>query len=157
MECKKKLVDSAELTNLVKDLYRYIKTFDFNCKWHNEYLEPDELPCICFKKNSASVEKVNPNIKGGYKAEIEFDVFYRDEVKDTKQSLEIAEPLNKLGDVFYREQADGFPNLKLTDERISPVYLEMIVTPAEYSPIENNKAIFSATYKFTYKKKGDFE
>lgn len=154
---KKLFVDGAELTIISRDLYKYIRSIDVGCSWHNEYLESDELPCICFKKKSVNVEKLNANIKGGYNAEIEFDVFYRNEVKDTKQTLEIVEPLNKLGDTFYKEQINGFPNLNLTDERVSPVTLEMTVTPAEYSPIENNIAVFSASYKFTYKKKGDFE
>lgn len=153
----KSLVDASELTQITIDLYRYIRKIEVGCTWHNEYLE-EETPCICFKRQSAQVEKLNANIKGSYEAELPFIVYYRDEVKDTKQSLAIIEPLSRLADVFRQETDNGFPNLTITDsDNITPILLEMTATPADASGIENNKATFMATYKFIYKKKGMFE
>ena len=156
---KKILVDAAELTQLGIDLYNYIRMLDIGtkAKWHNEYLEANEIPCIAFKKESATVEKKNPNIKGGYEAEIPFVIYYRDEVKDTKATLNIVEPLNKLSDLFMKETDDEFPSLKLTNNKIEPVALEMTATPSDATGIENNKATFVASYRFIYRNKGDFE
>lgn len=154
---KKNFVNASELTNVVVDLYTYIKDIKIgNCIWHNEFLET-KTPCICFKRQSTPVEKLNANIKGSYNAELPFIVYYRDEVKDTKQSLEIAEPLNKLTEIFRDETDKGFPKLIIHDDSIIPISLEMTATPADASGIENNKATFMATYKFTYRKKGRFE
>lgn len=153
----KSLVDASELTQITIDLYKYIRKIEVGCTWHNEYLE-EETPCVCFKRQSAQVEKLNANIKGSYEAELPFIVYYRDEVKDTKQSLAIIEPLNKLADVFRQETDNGFPNLAITDsDNITPISLEMTATPADASGIEKNKATFMATYKLVYKKKGMFE
>mgnify|MGYP000072616446 FL=1 len=43
---KKILVDAAELTQLGIDLYNYIRMLDIGtkAKWHNEYLEANEIP-----------------------------------------------------------------------------------------------------------------
>lgn len=155
----KKFVDSAELTQLGIDLYNYVRKLNVGTKatWHNEYLEANEIPCIAFKKESATVEKLNANIKGGYEAEIPFVVYYRDEVKDTKATLNIVQPLNMLADLFNEETDNGFPNLKITNEKIEPVSLEMTATPSDATGIENNRATFIASYRFTYRKKGVFE
>lgn len=153
----KSLVDASEITQISIDLYEFIRKIKVGCTWHNEYLE-EKTPCICFKRQSAQVEKLNANIKGSYEAELPFIVYYRDEVKDTKQSLAIIEPLSRLADVFRQETDNGFPNLAITDsDNITPISLEMTATPADASGIENNKATFMATYKFIYKKKGMFE
>lgn len=156
---EKKFVDSAELTQLGVDLYNYVRKLNVGTKatWHNEYLEANEIPCIAFKKESATVEKLNANIKGGYEAEIPFVVYYRDEVKDTKATLNIVQPLNMLADLFNEETDNGFPNLKITNEKIEPVSLEMTATPSDATGIENNRATFIASYRFTYRKKGVFE
>lgn len=156
MAAIKSFVDSSELTKLTVDLYNYIKKIDVGCTWYNEFLET-ETPCICFKRQSSSVEKINPNIKGSYEAELPFIVYYRDEVNDTRQSLAIIEPLSRIADIFKIETDNGFPNLDISDEKIVPVSLEMTATPADSSGINNNKAIFMATYKFVYRKKGAFE
>ena len=157
MDKKKSLVDASELTQIIKDLYKFIRSIDVGCAWHNEYLEPDEIPCICFKRQSIQVEKLNANIKGSYEAELPFDIYYRNEVKDTKQTMEIVDVLNNLSDIFERETDNDFKKLKMSNDRIIPVSLEMTETPADESGIENNKATFRAAYKFRYKKKGDFE
>lgn len=156
---QKKFVDAAELTQLGIDLYNYIRKLDIGtkAKWHNEYLEANEIPCIAFKKESSAVEKKNPNIKGGYEAEISFVVYYRDEVRDTKETLNIVEPLNRLADIFEKETNDSFPTLILTNKKIEPVSIEMTATPSDATGIENNKATFVASYRFTYRKKGAFE
>ena len=156
---EKKFVDSAELTQIGIDLYNYVRKLDVGTKaaWHNEYLEANEIPCIAFKKESAVVEKLNANIKGGYEAEIPFVVYYRDEVKDTKATLNIVQPLNMLADLFDEETDNGFPNLKITNGKIEPVSLEMTATPSDATGIENNRATFVASYRFTYQKKGAFE
>lgn len=156
---KKILVDSAELTQLGIDLYNYIRKLDIGIKinWHNEYLEADEIPCIAFKKESSAIEKKNSNIKGGYEGEIPFVIYYRDEVKDTRATLDIVEPLNRLADIFEKETGNNFPNFKITNKKVEPVVLEMTATPSDATGIENNKATFVASYRFIYRKKGVFE
>lgn len=154
---KKTLVDASELTQIITDLYKFIKRIDVGCTWHNEYLEPDEVPCICFKRQSIQIEKLNANIKGSYEAELLFDIFYRNEVKDTKQTIEIVDVLNNIADIFKKETDQNFRHLIMSNDRIVPVALEITETPADASGIENNKATFRAAYKFRYKKKGDFE
>lgn len=157
MDDKKILVDASELTQIITNLYKFIRKIDVGCTWHNEYLEPDEIPCICFKRQSVQVEKLNANIKGSYEAELPFEVFYRNEVKDTKQTIEIVDILNNIADTFKNETDHNFRNLVMTNDRIIPVSLEITETPSDASGIENNKATFRAAYKFRYKKKGDFE
>ena len=62
-----------------------------------------------------------------------------------------------LADLFNEETDNGFPNLKITNKKIEPVSLEMTATPSDATGIENNRATFVASYRFTYRKKGDFE
>ena len=149
-------VDSNETKQIVEDIYSYIQSIDLNIDWDFEFIR-EKAPALSFKQVSTGANKIQQYIAGGYDAEILFIGYHKNQVKDTRQTLNITKPLNDLIQIFEDETKKNFPNLIITDESITPVSLEVVSTPEDATGIENNVATYVATYKLIYHKKGRFE
>lgn len=147
-----KNVPTQENTQVIEDLYNYLKAIKIGIDINIEYLE-GKTPLMSVKQIS-SAYKIKENIIGGYEAELPFAIYHRAKVVDTNSVFKITKPLNILADIFELETENGFPNLKLNG--YTPVRLEMVSTPADDTGKENNIATFMAMYKLTYKKKSKY-
>lgn len=149
-------IEMQELNQVVEDLFKYIKKIDLGIEWDFEFLR-ENAPALAFKQVSTSAQKIQEYIAGGYDAELPFIVYHKNKVVDTRKTLDITKPLNILSSIFDEETKSNFKNLKLSNEDITPVSLEMVDTPEDGTGIENNVATYIATYKLIYHKKGRFE
>lgn len=149
-------IESKETNQIVEDLFRYIKKIDLGIKWDFEFIR-EKAPALSFKQISTGANKLQQYIAGGYDAEMPFIIYHKNNVVDTRKTLNITKPLNDLIAIFERESEFNFPNLKFTDESITPVSLEVVTTPEDTEGIENNVATYMATYRLVYHKKGRFE
>lgn len=149
-------VNTNETKQIIEDVYRYVKSIDLKIPWDFEFLR-EKAPALSFKQVSTGANKIQQYIAGGYDAEIPFIIYHKNYVNDTRKALDITKPLNDLIRIFDKETKQNFPNLKFNDESIKPVALEVVSTPEDATGIENNVAVYMATYKLIYHKKGRFE
>ena len=145
-------VTPVENTQVIEDLYNYLKKINIGIDIAIEYMD-DKTPAMCVKQISTAY-KTNENILGGYTAELPFAIYHRAKVDDTNNVLAITRPLNILASVFELETENQFPNLSLHGYK--PVSIEMVSTPGDDSGKENKVATFMAMYKLTYKRKSKF-
>lgn len=149
-------VESNETKQIIEDIYSYVKSIKLEIDWDFEFMR-EKAPVLSFKQVSTGANKIQQYIAGGYDAEIPFIVYHKNYVDDTRKTLNITKPLNDLISIFDKETKQGFPKLKINDESINPVSLEVVSTPEDVTGIENNVAVYMATYKLVYHKKGRFE
>lgn len=147
-----KNVTTQENTQVIENLYTYLKGIKIGIDINVEYLD-EKTPSMAVKQISTAY-KTKENILGGYEAELPFAIYHRAKVLDTNSVFKITKPLNILADIFELETENGFPNLNLNG--YIPVKLEMVSTPADDAGKENNVATFMAMYKLTYKKKSKY-
>lgn len=147
-------IELKEITQVVEDLFLYVKKINLGIAWDYEFIR-EKSPALSFKQGT--VQTIQQYIAGGYDAELPFIVYHKNSVSDTRQTLNITKPLNDLIIIFNKETEANFPNLKFKDMSITPIALEVVTTPEDASGIENNVAIYMATYRLIYHKKGRFE
>lgn len=149
-------IESKETNQIVEDLFRYIKSINLGIDWDYEFIR-EKGPALSFKQVSTGANKIQQYIAGGYDAELPFIVYHKNTVVDTRKKLNITKPLNNLIDIFERETKTNFPKLIFKDESVKPIALEVVTTPEDVTGIENNVAVYMATYRLVYHKKGRFE
>lgn len=149
-------IESKETNQIVEDLFRYIKSINLGIDWDYEFIR-EKGPALSFKQVSTGANKIQQYIAGGYDAELPFIVYHKNTVVDTRKKLNITKPLNDLIDIFERETKTNFPKLIFKDESVKPIALEVVTTPEDVTGIENNVAVYMATYRLVYHKKGRFE
>lgn len=151
----KKLSNINPIDNkqIVECLYEYINSLDVGVKWSLEFLK-EVAPTICIKQIGSAV-KTKENIIGGYSAELPFAVYVKNKVDDTRNTLDITDPLNKLASIFENETLNGCPNITLP-ERFICEGIEMTETPEDVSGKQNNEAVFMALYKLIFRKKSKY-
>lgn len=147
-ENKQQLVSVNETTEILNQVYRFIRTVDSCKNCLLEYLSED-CPSTSLKR-VGNAYKTKINIIGGYNAELPFIMYHKAKVNDTKSIIDITKPLDDLANVFNLETKSNFPNLILP-EGYQPLKIEMVETPEDASGKENNEAIFMAIYKIHYK------
>ena len=145
-----KNINPIENKQIIECLYTYIYSIDVGIEWRLEFLK-EKAPSICIKQIGSAV-KTRENIIGGYNAELPFAVYVKNKVDDTRNTLDITDPLNKLASTFEKETLNGCPNIPLP-ERFICEGIEMTETPEDVSGKQNNEAIFMALYKLNFRKK----
>ena len=88
-------IESKETNQIVEDLFRYIKKIDLGIKWDFEFIR-EKAPALSFKQISTGANKLQQYIAGGYDAEMPFIIYHKNNVVDTRKTLNITKPLNDL-------------------------------------------------------------
>lgn len=157
MENKSLSVLSLEETRQLIDIFykSFICGLSINgLDWKLEFWnEETDIPSLLFKQRPGTIYK--RFITGDYIADFPFEIYHISTAASVNEVLALSEPLNELAGAFYTEQIKGFPTLKENlPECYIPESLEMTSTPTLEGAFQNNTAIFKATYRLRYKKKG---
>lgn len=148
-----KNINPIDNKQIVECLYTYINSLDIGIEWSLEFLK-ERSPSICIKQIGSAV-KTKENIIGGYNAELPFAVYVKNKVDDTRNTLDITNPLNKLALIFEEETSNHCKNFSLPEMFICDS-IEMTETPEDVSGKNNNEAIFMALYKLNFRKKSKY-
>lgn len=148
-----KNINPIDNKQIIECLYNYIYSINVGIEWSLEFLK-EKAPSICIKQIGSAV-KIKENIIGGYSAELPFAVYVKNKVDDTRNTLDITDPLNKLASIFENETLNGCTNILLPEHFICDG-IEMTETPEDVSGKQNNEAIFMALYKLNFRKKSKY-
>lgn len=144
-----------EIKQIEDGLYSFVSKIDISgIPWCLEYFFDSKHTALMFKRSGYSTE-LEKYIGGGYRAELQFDIYVQASRKDTKARLDLSRILYAVDQAFQEEALAEFPNLKL--EGAIPQEIRMVDTPSDYSGEGVPLSTFSCSFILTYEKKGKWD
>ena len=145
----KKNISVAEASNVLEQLYEFIKDYHhLPVTLLFEQME-DKAPCLTFSYDGDDSGKYDYNVIGSYSADLPFSIFYKINGKSTNARLDAINTLNDIG--VFCDNATVKHALPQLNNNNKSMKIEMLDNPRLVSEDKSRNQTFCASFVFTYR------